>query len=70
MRTNLFLLVLIFVMQSCFSQEKKGFDLSNTSIPKNEIKDGGPPKDGIPSIDAPKILKASETLLDQNELPF
>ncbi len=66
MRKIVFLLVLIFVMQSCFSQEKKGFDLSNTSIPINEIKDGGPAKDGIPSIDAPKFLKASETLLDQN----
>jgi len=61
-----FLLVLLFVMKSCFSQEKKGFDLSNTSIPINEIKDGGPGKDGIPSIDAPKFLKGSETLLDRN----
>lgn len=67
MRKIAFLLVLIFAMQSCFSQEKKGFDLSNTSIPINEIKDGGPPKDGIPSIDTPKFLKASETLLDQND---
>jgi len=66
MRKIVFLLVLIFVMQSCFSQEKKGFDLSNTSIPINEIKDGGPAKDGIPSIDTPKFLEASETLLDHH----
>ncbi len=67
MRKIVFLLVSIFVMQSCFSQEKKGFDLTNTSIPINEINDGGPAKDGIPSIDAPKFLKASETLLDPND---
>ena len=29
-------------------------DFSNASVPFNEILSGGPPKDGIPSIDAPK----------------
>ncbi len=29
-------------------------------IPLDEIKDGGPPKDGIPSIDTPKFVQASQ----------
>ena len=37
--------------------EKKGFDLSNSSIPVDKIVDGGPPRDGIPSIDKPNFLK-------------
>ncbi|NJY61693.1 DUF3179 domain-containing protein [Salinimicrobium sp. CDJ15-81-2] len=36
----------------------KGFNLENALIPVEEIKDGGPPKDGIPSIDKPKFLRA------------
>ncbi len=30
-------------------------------IPKSEVKDGGPGKDGIPSIDFPKFLNASDS---------
>jgi hypothetical protein len=33
-----------------------GFDLSNAVIPVNEIRSGGPPRDGIPSIDHPKFI--------------
>ncbi len=33
-----------------------GFDISNATIPKSEILSGGPPRDGIPSIDAPKFI--------------
>jgi hypothetical protein len=32
------------------------FDLTNASIPVDEIRAGGPPKDGIPSIDAPRFV--------------
>ncbi len=38
----------------------KGFDLSNAIIPLEYIKDGGPPRDGIPSIDKPAFIKARE----------
>ena len=40
------------------------------SIPLNEILSGGPPKDGIPSIDNPKFVSAAEAdeWLDENEL--
>jgi hypothetical protein len=37
-----------------------GFDLSNSSIPAQEIHSGGPPRDGIPSIDRPQFVAASE----------
>lgn len=34
-----------------------GFDLSDTAIPSELIFQGGPPRDGIPSIDSPKFVK-------------
>lgn len=37
-----------------------GFDLSNVSIPADEILPGGPAKDGIPAIDEPKFQPRSE----------
>lgn len=46
---------------SANSQKMKGFDLSNSSIPPNEIKDGGPPKDGIPAIDNPKFVSSKKS---------
>lgn len=35
-------------------------DFSLIEIPENEIMSGGPPKDGIPSIDQPKFVSISE----------
>jgi hypothetical protein len=35
-----------------------GFDLSNATIPAAEILSGGPPRDGIPSIDNPRFISA------------
>lgn len=67
MKPILFLLIAGITFQSCYSQEKKGFNLSNASISVSEIKDGGPPKDGIPSIDNPSFLKASENSLSKND---
>ncbi|MBC8283085.1 MAG: DUF3179 domain-containing protein [Nitrospinae bacterium] len=37
-----------------------GFDYSKHSIPIDEISDGGPGKDGIPSIDNPRFLTVEE----------
>ncbi|MCI0359330.1 MAG: DUF3179 domain-containing protein [Planctomycetaceae bacterium] len=34
------------------------FDLSQVTIPKSEIRSGGPPKDGIPALTSPKLLAA------------
>lgn len=33
-----------------------GFDISNAIIPRDEIVGGGPPRDGIPSIDRPRFI--------------
>jgi uncharacterized protein DUF3179 len=38
----------------------KPFDVSRHSVPLNEIVGGGPPKDGIPALDAPKFVAADQ----------
>ena len=53
----------LFFIQNLSAQEQfnnKGFDLSNLTIPIEFIKDGGPPRDGIPSIDKPEFIKGSD----------
>lgn len=37
-----------------------GFDLNNAIIPVRDILSGGPPRDGIPSIDAPQFIQPSQ----------
>ena len=37
-----------------------GFDLSKTSIPREQILHGGPPRDGIPALTHPKFIRAAE----------
>ncbi|MBI1349433.1 DUF3179 domain-containing protein [bacterium] len=41
-------------------REYNGFNLSQLLIPKGEILRGGPPRDGIPSIDAPDFVEAAQ----------
>ena len=41
-------------------QTKNGFDLSNASVSPDEIRRGGPPRDGIPSIDSPKFVSGDD----------
>ena len=53
---------LLLAARPGLAQEKNGFDLSNALIPVGEILKGGPPRDGIPSIDNPKFEKAADTL--------
>ena len=55
--------IFIFLFISFFetkAQRKNGFDLHEALIPINEILSGGPPKDGIPSINSPKFVPVSE----------
>ncbi len=47
-------------VQSRNRAPQPGFDLTNPIIPLNEVKSGGPPKDGIPAITNPKFLSAEE----------
>ncbi len=42
------------------AQTLNGFDLKGASIPVNEIMSGGPPRDGIPSIDKPTFIEAGK----------
>lgn len=39
---------------------KNGFDLADITIPADKVFIGGPPRDGIPSIDKPKFLTADK----------
>ena len=46
-----------------------GFDVSNASVPTQAIQRGGPPRDGIPSIDRPKFVRAEQArLLDSDRI--
>lgn len=57
------LLLLAFMLYTPNSKATSynGFDVSNSSIPTNEIHRGGPPRDGIPAIDKPQFLPAEKT---------
>ncbi len=44
-----------------------GFDLEGARIPRDEIRRGGPPKDGIPALTDPVVVEADQdTLLDDD----
>ena len=57
MRILLVALLLIFSYASQ-AQQQNGFDLKGSLIPIKDILHGGPPRDGIPSIDQPVFQKA------------
>jgi len=54
---HLWLTGFLFLMASTASAESmNGFRLDNALIPVNDIKMGGPPRDGIPSLDDPVFV--------------
>jgi hypothetical protein len=57
-----FLVALLFLggALGATAETKLGFDLSNATVPLDAIRGGGPPPDGIPSIDAPKFTPVAE----------
>ena len=59
-----FLIVLLtgslFLSQSLASGPFNDFDVANSSIAASEIHQGGPPRDGIPSIDKPIFVSANK----------
>ena len=56
---RLFLIVLLVANYSdAQSQVKNGFNLSGALIPEDKILSGGPPRDGIPALNAPKFVNA------------
>ncbi len=52
--------VFLFSGDRVFSAFDNGFDLSNTLIPADEIRHGGPPRDGIPALDDPVFVPADQ----------
>ncbi|MGB1310083.1 MAG: DUF3179 domain-containing protein [Leucothrix sp.] len=48
----------LLLMGSANADTKNGFDLTNSLIPSSEILQGGPPRDGIPSIEKPTFVAA------------
>lgn len=61
--TALFLSGSLLAQQPVYLPSGKGtppFDATLHSVPLNEIRGGGPPKDGIPAIDAPKFVSAEQ----------
>jgi len=55
----LFLLLVVWT-GAVTAAELNGFDLSNASIPQDEIVSGGPPRDGIPALDYPEFEPVSQ----------
>jgi len=53
-------LLLLGIISLSAEREMNGFDLSNAEIPMEEIHSGGPPRDGIPSIDRPVFESVEE----------
>ena len=51
---------LLATFSAAWAAEKNGFNLDNSIISVGDIRWGGPPKDGIPSIDKPKFVSANK----------
>lgn len=58
MKSNIALITisLAFATASCAEDTINGFKLTDLRIEREAIKSGGPPRDGIPSIDTPKFI--------------
>jgi hypothetical protein len=62
MKNALIALILqLFLFSSAYTAPvKNGFDLSTSTIPVAKILSGGPPRDGIPSIDKPRFMSPAK----------
>ena len=47
---------LVMLTSGAAAQTLNGFELKGSLVPPDQILHGGPPKDGIPAIDAPRFL--------------
>lgn len=68
--SRIFPLTVVFLstFAALHSDEINGFDLNHLSIPKKDVLSGGPPRDGIPSINAPRFVSASKATLGNDDL--
>ena len=56
-----FVLLLLGLRADAFNRHLlNGFDLSGAAIPEAAIQKGGPPRDGIPSLDSPLFTAAGQ----------
>ena len=53
-------LLFFFNLGQAESAQRNGFSIQDPIIPLEDILSGGPPRDGIPSIDSPKFISAAE----------
>lgn len=58
--TLIALCLLIFWSGASNALSKNGFRLDHALIPPDEVFSGGPPRDGIPSIDKPRFIEADD----------
>ncbi len=59
MKSLVYVLIISAAMTSFgWGKTLNGFDLTGAAIPEAEIHQGGPPRDGIPSIDHPRFVSA------------
>ena len=59
-KRSIIILFLFGVISYANAQTLNGFDLKGSAIPISEIRSGGPPRDGIPSIDKPTFIEAGK----------
>lgn len=59
---KIFFMLLLFFSLAAASKTINGFKIKDPLIPIDEILSGGPPRDGIPAINAPKFINAQEAL--------
>ena len=57
---RLIVLLGLFVSISATAESRNGFLLDDALIPTQEIRSGGPPRDGIPSLDNPLFVTADK----------
>ena len=60
LRFSILSLSVIFLPTVSSAAVSNGFELDGVSVPVSEIRSGGPPRDGIPSIDRLRFTSASD----------
>ena len=70
LRLAILSLLACFIRVAPYATVRNGFKLDGASLPAAEIRSGGPPRDGIPSIDKPRFLSASDAsyLVDEDRV--
>ena len=67
---SIILLLLSGLVTQASARQTNGFDLSNATLPTDEILHGGPPRDGIPALSNPKMIDpvAADYLADSDRV--